>query len=129
MRGVASTSAVHLFARHFLCAALLGPFTGCSSTNGRTDPTGNHPDAMVDGGAGRDAGRDGGPPKTDGGKPPQAGTDGPSVLAGPTSISPSGGSAVGNSDNYRLQVVVGAPAPMNEGSSDNLKLRIGARVQ
>ena len=32
-------------------------------------------------------------------------------------------------DNYRLQVVVGTPAPMNEGKSDNFKLRIGARLQ
>jgi hypothetical protein len=130
---IVSTAHVHPFVRLFLCAVLSGLFAACSSSNRPSDPTGDLPDAMVDGGdAGRDAGRDGGPgPKPDGGKPPQAGTDDapPAGPSGPTSISTTSGSAVGRSDNYRLQVVVGAPAPMNEGKSDNFKLRIGARLQ
>jgi hypothetical protein len=124
---------VHLLVRLFLCAALSGLFTACSSSNRPSDPTGDRPrDAAVDGGDARDAGRDGGPgSKPDGGKPPQGGTDEPPPTgpSGPTSISTTSGSAVGRSDNYRLQVVVGAPAPMNEGKSDNFKLRIGARLQ
>lgn len=125
---------MHLFVRLFLCAFLLGSFAACSSTNRPGGQSGN-PDAAVDGGnTGPDSGAprpDGGGTRPDGGKPPQGGTDeSPTPTpAGPTSIYPSGGSAVGKSDNYRLQVVVGAPAPMNEGSSDNFKLRIGARLQ
>jgi hypothetical protein len=124
---------VRIVARLAVCCALALPMAcGKSSSppGGAMDP-----DGSVDGGA-DDAGGSGGR----GGRGAGAGgsrnagrggsddPDPPATAAGPTSISPSGGTALGQSDSYRLQVVVGAPQPMSQGSSANFKLRIGARL-
>jgi hypothetical protein len=127
-----------------LGAWLVGSIIACgddaSGSSGGRDGGDRDTGSNVDGGGATRGGRGGSSGRGGrgsgsgglGGDGGQAGTGGTAGAGGdatgPTSIHPSGGSALGRSDSYRLQVVVGAPQPMGQGSSDNFRLRTGARL-